>query len=46
MPSPKGGGPLSVLQVLNMDYGASVFGGFAIGYEVSRLAASKFKATS
>ena len=34
MPSPNVGGPLSVLQLLNMDYGVSVLGGPLSGMKV------------
>ena len=43
--SPNVKGPLSVLQVLNMDYGVSVLGGPLSVMKVP-CAASKFKATS
>ena len=45
MPSPNVGGPLSVLQVLNMDSGVSVLGGPLSVMKVPRVA-SKFKAAS
>ena len=45
MPSPKMGGPLSVAQLLNMDYGVSVLGGPVSVMKVP-WTDSKFKATS
>ena len=45
MPSPNVGGPLSVLQVLSMDYGVSALGG-PLSVMKGPWAASKFKATS
>ena len=45
MPSPNVGGPLSVLQVLNMDYGVWVSGG-SLSAMKAPWAASKFEATS
>ena len=45
MPSPNVGGPLSALQVLNVDYGVSVLGGLLSIIKFA-WATSKFKATS